>query len=303
MQTIDYALEWVENLVMTGAVERSTAADYRACIRSWAPWLQKDVSEVTRRDVERAMREMVAQGRVLSTVRKRVVVMRKVFSDAVDYGDVEKSPFDGVKNPKNHRRERNYLPANERERLKLRIGQLNTKIGVAAALALYAGLREGEICALRASDIDLEAKIGWVRSAVGREGGNFYLKGVKNEHFRDFPIPEPLSLVLGRWIDSNSVRGTSFLLTGTHDFMNPAMLGRQWSTLVAVEGFQGVLGKPPTFHDLRHTYATVAISSGVDVKTVSSVLGHSSAAMTLDVYAVADPVAKRMSAEVLARAI
>ena len=70
-----------------------------------------------------------------------------------------------------------------------------------------------------------------------------------------------------------------------------------------MEGFQGVLGKAPTFHDLRHTYATVAIASGVDVKTVSSVLGHSSAAMTLDVYAVADPVAKRMSAEVMASSI
>ena len=47
-----------------------------------------------------------------------------------------------------------------------------------------------------------------------------------------------------------------------------------------------------TFHDLRHTFATMAIANGVDVRTVASYLGHSSVSMTLDIYADVDPEAK-----------
>jgi len=61
----------------------------------------------------------------------------------------------------------------------------------------------------------------------------------------------------------------------------------------------GTQGRVPTFHDLRHTFATAAIAEGVDVKTVSSILGHTNAAMTLNVYASADPAAKRAAAETI----
>jgi len=61
----------------------------------------------------------------------------------------------------------------------------------------------------------------------------------------------------------------------------------------------GTQGRVPTFHDLRHTFATAAIAEGVDVKTVSSILGHTNAAMTLNVYASADPAAKRAAAKTI----
>ena len=48
-----------------------------------------------------------------------------------------------------------------------------------------------------------------------------------------------------------------------------------------------------TFHDLRHTFATMMIAGGTDVRTVASYLGHSNVAMTLNTYAEIDPDAKR----------
>ena len=53
------------------------------------------------------------------------------------------------------------------------------------------------------------------------------------------------------------------------------------------------------FHDLRHTFATMAISSGVDVKTLSSMLGHYSAGFTLDTYAHVTTSAQRQAAEAM----
>ena len=62
-------------------------------------------------------------------------------------------------------------------------------------------------------------------------------------------------------------------------------------------GLLGTEGKTPTFHDVRHTYATTAIANGIDVKTVSNQMGHKDAAMTLNTYATVDPDAARRAAE------
>jgi integrase len=87
-------------------------------------------------------------------------------------------------------------------------------------------------------------------------------------------------------------------VTGRVDgsYQTPDMLSHEWHALSKAFGVRGTEGRIPTFHDLRHTFATCAIAEGVDVKTVSSILGHANAAMTLNVYASADPNAKRRAA-------
>lgn len=65
----------------------------------------------------------------------------------------------------------------------------------------------------------------------------------------------------------------------------------------------GLAGRPVTFHDLRHTYATVAIASGADVMAVASYLGHSDPQLTLRTYANADPDANRRTADAVERAM
>ena len=69
------------------------------------------------------------------------------------------------------------------------------------------------------------------------------------------------------------------------------------------KGWTGAAGKRLAFHDLRHTTATVLVSNGADVKTVQAVLGHSSAAITLDMYCSADANAKKDAARILARTV
>lgn len=81
--------------------------------------------------------------------------------------------------------------------------------------------------------------------------------------------------------------------------MAPHTLSKAWKSIADSMGLVGTQGRRPTFHDLRHTFATYAISEGIDVKTVSSILGHSSAAMTLNIYASADPASKRAAVETI----
>ena len=87
----------------------------------------------------------------------------------------------------------------------------------------------------------------------------------------------------------------------TGAWKSPMALGQEWRAFVRVAKLVGSQGEPPRFHDLRHTFATMAISSGVDVKTVSAILGHSNAAMTLNVYADALADSKKVGMDLMGR--
>ena len=78
-------------------------------------------------------------------------------------------------------------------------------------------------------------------------------------------------------------------------------LTKEFSSIVKMLDLVGTTGKRITLHDLRHTYATYLVAAGTDIKTVSSLMGHSNAAMTLNTYASADPHARRSAAKTIER--
>lgn len=92
-----------------------------------------------------------------------------------------------------------------------------------------------------------------------------------------------------------------FVLGGPDgEFMAPERLSRHWAVTVRQLGLVGSEGEPPKFHDLRHTFATAAILAGTDIKSVSSLLGHANAAMTLNIYTGVNPQAKRTAMDAVA---
>ena len=135
-------------------------------------------------------------------------------------------------------------------------------------------------------------------------------KTTKTNHVRDVPITRTLHgrlrglrrevaqerMGLGLGSDVSAL-----FVTGSIDgrYIDPDVLSKQWSGLAKVLGVVGIEGRTPTLHDLRHTYATTSLAAGVDVKTLASELGHANAAMTLNVYASADPRAKQQAARSL----
>ena len=77
---------------------------------------------------------------------------------------------------------------------------------------------------------------------------------------------------------------------------HPTRLSKDFATFAKMNGFD------VTFHDLRHTFATMMIAGGTDVRTVASYLGHSNVAMTLNTYAEVDPDAKRAAVDKIGEA-
>ena len=154
--------------------------------------------------------------------------------------------------------------------------------GLGILLALNSGLRLGELCALRWSDIDLHA--GFLR--VEREVQRLYEKGCtklivqppKSESsLRRIPLPADILSLLAA--HKPKTAGNVCLLTGTAAPLEPRTMQNRYRALLKRAGVPY-----RNFHALRHTYATRCIEQNVDVKSVSEMLGHSDVRITLQTY-------------------
>ena len=167
----------------------------------------------------------------------------------------------------------------------------------AIELALTTGMRRGEVCALRWSDLNDDGTIT-VSHALGDGKGGFYLKEPKTESSkRTIPLTKGIYNLLCTMRSATSAEAASLgvpfgdpYILGTQEPesrpYNPTALGKDFGAFCRMNGFQC------TFHDLRHTFATMMIANGCDVRTVASYLGHASVSMTLNIYADVDPDAK-----------
>ena len=161
-------------------------------------------------------------------------------------------------------------------------------------LELATGLRRGELLGLKWEDIDLERGDLRVRRQVSRINGEVVEAPLKTKNaYRILPLAE----------DTVGVLKEQRKKVGNSPWVFPSPNGGQISPDSVLHMLHRVLkraGLPKVrFHDLRHTFATLALQNGVDVKTVSGMLGHFSAGFTLDTYAHITSAAQRQAAQTM----
>ncbi len=169
----------------------------------------------------------------------------------------------------------NYISPNIDER----------KLGV--LLSLYIGLRIGEVCGLRWCDIDFETRTIHIRhtieriKVVGAKTGEPKTKllmcDVKTiSSNRILPIPPNLFFLLLKFRADDK----SFILKGnTYDYTDPRICQYSFQRYLSACNIRKV-----NYHALRHTFATRCIESGMDIKSLSEMLGHASVNITLNTY-------------------
>lgn len=305
----DYVDAFINSLEARQAIEASSVKGYH----SSAKFIREEFSRVTvgnlkPEQVERWEAKLTKRGLSSSTVGKAHRLLKQALKNAVNCRVIDFNPVDPVKPPKRRNKKPgiNALDVDSRTELLSRLDEMElTPVTVAARIALFTGLRRGEICALRWQDVDLQTNTIWVRQAIGEAEGGYYVKLAKTDKVRDVALPDTLADVLTKWRREQrlsfaektaTLDGSSYVLGNPLGFLSPHELARGWSALSHAIGVRGTEGRLPTFHDLRHTWATMYLAAGGDVKTAASNLGHSNAAMTLNVYASADPHAKREAA-------
>ena len=307
----EYFSRYVEGRALS--IERSSANELRRILKTHiAPTIGRiELDKLTPDDVQSWVTEL-SGSYAPSTVKKCLTNLRSAMREAVDRDRLIKDPTRGVKNPKLPTPKPNALDESGRAKVVRFIALDPYKpLNVAFALAIFMGLREAEICGLRWKYVDLDAQTLEVREVIGRDGSKWYVKAPKTGgSIRTLYIPDTVAEALrARRAQMNEERmsvGTKLndlFVVGdvAGGFMQPHYLSTRWRITADALELIGTEGRRPTFHDLRHTFATAAIRHKVDVKTVSSILGHANAAMTLNVYATADSEAKKSGAEAVER--
>lgn len=167
------------------------------------------------------------------------------------------------------------------------------KFGV--LLALFTGVRIGELCALQWGKISLkeqtiriDATLQRLRdtSAVGSARTRIVISTPKSDtSVRTIPVTAYTAELCGKMSPHSSA---AYVLTGTDSFMEPRALQYRMEKYTRECGLEGV-----HFHTLRHTFATRAVEVGFEIKSLSEVLGHAAATITLDRYVHSSLILKR----------
>ena len=245
-------------------------------------------------DVQRFLNELQRGDKPLAakTVKNVHGVLCKALSEAVRVKYIKDNPATGAILPKVRHKEIMYFEPEELRAFSA--AAAGNPSEAVFFIAINTGLRLSEILGLRWSRVDFQQGILTIDTQllIARgKGAKRALGATKNSETRRFKVAPSVVNVLR----SVQRKQTEWRLAAGEVWMNDAGLvftdeiGESIPHKTVEDRFRAVMVKAGlsgrTFHSFRHTFAIEAIRAGVDVKTVSETLGHSSVSFTLDVYA------------------
>jgi integrase len=239
-------------------------------------WRNVALIGVTHGDVQAWLSELSDRGLAGASVRKAQGVLSGILGLAVRDRRLAVNPALGVALPPMQEKRRRYLTAEQLEALADAAGP-----GRVAVLVLgYCGLRWSELAALRVRHFDLLRRRVLVEEAVTEVDGSRLVWGTPKTHGRrSVPLPRFLVDELARTVVTRPADELAF------PSPKGAVLRNRNARSAWFDAAARAIGEPGlTPHELRHTAASLAIKAGANVKAVQRMLGHASAAMTLDRY-------------------
>jgi integrase len=223
--------------------------------------------------------DLDARGYAPATVRKAYQLLAAALDAAVESGLIGRSPCRGVKLPRiETSAEIRFLDAAE---ISLLAGTIDSRYSAMVLAAAYTGLRFSELRALRVDRFDALRRTIRVVASVVESRGQFYFEEPKSEASRrTVRVPPFLVEVLAAHLATHSDgSGLIFSAPSGGPIRRSNFRRRIW--LPAVEAS---VGRPCTFHDLRHSHAALLIAQGEHPKVIQERLGHASIKTTLDTY-------------------
>ena len=247
-------------------------------------WGTYKVGQIRHSDVQIWISQLVA-GRSATTVLRIYGVLAAILDVAVKDRRIPSNPARGVTLPRKTKGQHAYLS----HRQVALLAQNSRKPATLVLALAYTGLRGGEATALRIRDVDTVRRRIQVHENAVSVSGTIHVGTPKTHQARAVPYPTFLNPLFVELMKNSTggTRGRGELLFGSGlDYVRSPDSRRGWF-VSAVRKAQTADSTFPrmTLHDLRHTAASLAISAGANVKAIQRMLGHASAAMTLDTYA------------------
>lgn len=275
-------------------------SSFQPLVRAWnahvAPvWADRELSSIRRSEVQAWVSDLASR-RSRTVVLRALGVLAGIIDAAVDDHRLESNPARNLRSlpQRSAPKHRPYLSHEQVQLL-----AANAKHSTLVLVLAYTGLRWGEVTALRVRNVDRARRRLTVEENAVLVGWEIHVGAPKTHERRSVPYPEQLAPLIDEACAGKPPEGLLFGNGVTH--MKNETDSRGWfATAVRRARAIDLLMPRVTPHDLRHTAASLAVSSGANVKAVQRMLGHASAAMTLDTYTDLfdddlDAVAKRMN--------
>ena len=294
----EYLHQWIESYPSESGLRPNTEYSYKLHVTKYIiPRLgQIPLQKLTSRQIEKFYGELRKNGRLRhtgglseTTISYINRILNESLKHAVAHHLISMNPIQEIiKKPVRKQHQASYYTASElRNLLELTKG---TPLQVPIALAGLAGLRRGEALGLRENDVDFEAGIIHVQNQITVTDNIPSSNPTKTaDSIRNIAMLPELSDILKKQISVNKQKrvllGDEYqenrLIVCNDDgtMTNPNYFTHHFTTFIKQHGVKKI-----RFHDLRHTYASLLLESGTDIKTVSSLLGHSTIAITADIY-------------------
>jgi len=268
---------------------------------------QKKVEKLHAKDINEFLNAKHKKGRVDGTgglSASSVRLMAYIITSTLDYAAMQGQRINlngTIHRPAQAGCCRQALSKEEQSRLEAFLLQDLDAGQLGVLLSLRLGLRIGEVCGLRWNDIDLREGVLFVRQCVQRitnhqaalgEAKTVLTTGVPKtvNACRMIPIPSDLTMAIASCKGSEPA---DFVIQGkSQSFLDPRTCQARFHSYLKQSGLRDV-----NFHMLRHTFATRCIESGMDVKTLSEILGHANISTTLGVYVHSSLEQKRVQIE------
>ena len=293
----EVAAAWLKD-ARSGAIRNRSGDPYKpSAIRTYETALRlrilpelggRRLSELRRNDLQEVVDDLIAAGLNASTIRTALMPVKVICGRALHRGELQVNPTAGLAMPAV--RSGRYRIADPVEGAAL-LAALEADRAIWAT-AMYAGLRRGELKALRAGSVDLKANVIHVVRGWDDKEGEIETKG---RNLRRVPIiPELRELLLAHLMhtgrrDDDLVFG----LTPSAPFDSRMLYKRAY----AVWDAAGLKRISP--QECRHTFASLMIAAGANAKTISTYMGHSSIQVTYDKYGHLMPGNEDQAAELL----
>lgn len=233
--------------------------------------------------------------------------LRQILQEAVRYDIITKNPAEHAKRPKKDTEEVIPLATPEITRMQLLLDGSKPRPSLAGFyLALFAGLRRGEICGLRWYDVDLEGDTPELTVRHSLDSKTCELSEPKTPTSkRTISLSPGLASYLREWKILQGRKLTEYgipqencyvVCTPGADYMHPENFGRSWKRFSKKFDFNVKL------HDLRHSFCTYLCANGVELQYAQYLMGHADIQTTANIYAHCTPDLKREAGRALQEA-
>ena len=297
----EFAIQWLESVNKN--CKLSTYVKYRNSINKHIlPILGKyQLHQIETKEINAFCYEKL-QNDTLSpkTIKDMLSIIKLIIKFAGNFGVPCNCNFESI-SIKTNKCTVKGLTTIQSEKIKEFLTNNVNYVNVGILISFYTGVRIGELCALKFNDISFETDTMHIDKTMQRiqnfkgnaKKTDVIISSPKSEcSIREIPVPR---FIIDLIIKNNLYKKDAYLLTGeTNRFIEPRTLENKFNKIASICNVENA-----TFHMIRHTFASNCIEAGVDAKSLSEILGHSSVNITLNRYVHSSMQIKRMNMEKL----